>query len=67
VHHTVAKTNADFWASKVAATRKRDEETNQLLVESSWAVLRIWEHEAPAEAAGRVLAQYERLSEVLSG
>src|SRR5689334_1298615 len=23
-HHTVAKTNADFWAGKVATTRRRD-------------------------------------------
>jgi DNA mismatch endonuclease (patch repair protein) len=54
IHHTVAKTNADFWAQKVAANRHRDAQTNALLTEAGWTVVRIWEHELPEEAALRI-------------
>ncbi|WP_432487031.1 very short patch repair endonuclease [Kineococcus sp. SYSU DK018] len=54
VHHTIAKTNASFWAEKVIANRRRDEETTRLLGEAGWTVLRFWEHEDP-EAAARVV------------
>ncbi|SFS55764.1 very short patch repair endonuclease [Saccharopolyspora flava] len=53
-HHTKAVTNSEFWAEKVARTRERDRETDRLLQEAGWAVVRIWEHEQPAEAAQRV-------------
>lgn len=53
-HHTVAKTNAEFWAEKVRGNRERDEETNRLLDEAGWAVVRVWEHEDPVDAAARV-------------
>jgi DNA mismatch endonuclease, patch repair protein len=55
-HHTVAKTNADYWAHKVIQNRNRDLETERLLAGAGWLVLRVWEHEAPAEAALRVAA-----------
>lgn len=50
-HHTVAVTNADFWAAKVTLNRDRDIQTSRLLREAGWTVLRFWEHEDPAEAA----------------
>lgn len=53
-HHTVAKTNAQFWAEKVRRNRERDAETDRLLAEAGWVVVRIWEHEDPAKAALRV-------------
>lgn len=43
-HHTVAKSNAEFWATKMRRNRERDEETNGLLKENGWTVLRVWEH-----------------------
>jgi DNA mismatch endonuclease (patch repair protein) len=55
-HHTVAKTNAAYWADKVAQNRLRDQETDRLLANAGWAVLRVWEHEPPADAAVRVAA-----------
>jgi DNA mismatch endonuclease (patch repair protein) len=55
-HHTVAKTNADYWSAKVQRNRSRDEETDVLLADAGWKVLRIWEHVAPAEAADLVEA-----------
>lgn len=60
-HHTVAKTNADFWAEKVENNRRRDANTNATLTAAGWTVLRIWEHEHPAEAARRVAASVETL------
>ncbi|MFG1606014.1 very short patch repair endonuclease [Actinoplanes sp. NPDC049265] len=54
VHHTVAKTNAEFWASKVETNRRRDRQTNAALREAGWTVVRVWEHDDPAEAALRV-------------
>lgn len=53
-HHTVAKTNAEFWATKVAGNESRDRETDRLLTEAGWLVIRIWEHELPDTAAQRV-------------
>lgn len=53
-HHTVAKTNAGFWADKVSTNRRRDRETDARLAEAGWDVLRVWEHEDTSEAATRV-------------
>ena len=53
-HHTVARTNADFWAGKVRRTLERDEETNALLIDAGWIVVRCWEHDDPEDSAVRV-------------
>lgn len=50
-HHSVSKTNAEFWAAKVAKNRARDADTNLRLREAGWTVIRVWEHEDPAAAA----------------
>lgn len=55
-HHTIAKTNADYWADKLIRNRRRDLETDRLLADAGWIVLRVWEHENPAEAALRIAA-----------
>ena len=55
-HHTVAKTNAAYWADKLVQNRRRDLETDRLLTDAGWRVMRVWEHEDPAEAAMRVAA-----------
>lgn len=55
-HHTVAVTNAKFWAEKVEGNRARDRDTDQRLAEAGWRSVRVWEHEDPAEAALRVRA-----------
>jgi DNA mismatch endonuclease (patch repair protein) len=54
-HHSLAKTNADYWKQKVDGNRARDIETTIALEARGWTVLRIWEHDA-AEAADRVIA-----------
>ncbi|MDP0398839.1 very short patch repair endonuclease [Tsukamurella strandjordii] len=53
-HHSVSKTNADFWAMKVEKNRARDADTNRWLKEAGWTVLRVWEHEDPSVAAASI-------------
>ena len=53
-HHTVAATNASFWAEKVESTRLRDRETDRRLADAGWTSIRVWEHDDPAEAAQRI-------------
>ena len=53
-HHTIAKTNADFWATKTARNRERDAETDGLLREAGWLSLRFWEHQDPDDVAAAV-------------
>lgn len=55
-HHTVAVTNAKFWADKVEGNRTRDRDTDQRLSEAGWQCVRVWEHEDPSEAALRIRA-----------
>ncbi|TDB98892.1 very short patch repair endonuclease [Actinomadura sp. 7K534] len=53
-HHTKSATNAAYWADKVQRNRDRDAETDRLLGEAGWTVIRVWEHEDPTEAAERI-------------
>ena len=55
-HHTVAKTNGEFWARKVSENRRRDRDTDAKLAEAGWRSVRVWEHEDPVVAAERVRA-----------
>ncbi|WP_286143228.1 MULTISPECIES: very short patch repair endonuclease [unclassified Mycobacterium] len=55
-HHTVAVTNAGFWAAKVKGNIARDLDTDSRLQEAGWMSIRVWEHENPAAAAQRVRA-----------
>lgn len=50
-HHTVATSNAGFWAEKVRRTKERDAEIDSLLAEEGWLVIRVWEHQDPVQAA----------------
>lgn len=54
LHGTWPKSNAKFWRDKIETNRRRDCDTNRRLSEAGWAVVRIWEHEPPREAADRV-------------
>lgn len=53
-HHTVAATNARFWADKVAGNRARDRDTDRRLTDAGWTSIRVWEHEDPHQAALRI-------------
>ncbi|WP_321163513.1 very short patch repair endonuclease [Nocardioides sp. Root151] len=54
IHSVPAKNNGEWWASKLQRNHERDQETNQLLGDAGWAVLRIWEHEGAVAAADTV-------------
>jgi DNA mismatch endonuclease (patch repair protein) len=54
-HGTVARTNADYWASKILRNRERDQETNTVLAERGWVPLRIWEHETVTAALEKIV------------
>lgn len=54
-HHRPAKgATAQFWRDKIDGNKRRDRETDQRLRDAGWQVIRIWEHEEPAEAARHV-------------
>ena len=46
--------NADWWGAKLERNRRRDSETNRLLREAGWTVLRYWEHEDPREVVAEI-------------
>lgn len=54
LHHTVAKSNQDYWAAKLAANRERDERVVRTLEAAGWLPLRFWEHEDPDLVASEV-------------
>lgn len=54
IHGTEPQANTDYWRPKLARNVARDRAVDQALTEAGWRVLRAWEHEDPAEVAGRV-------------
>lgn len=53
-HATAPKANAEWWAEKLDTNVRRDRDTDRLLQEAGWRVIRVWEHEDMADAANRV-------------
>lgn len=56
IHGSAPKSNADWWRAKLDSNASRDRDTDRRLAEVGWAVLRVWEHEDPDDAAGRIVA-----------
>lgn len=54
VHATTPRANAAFWEAKFRRNVARDRRIDAELAARGWTVVRVWEHEAPAEAAARV-------------
>lgn len=50
-HATFPKANADWWQAKLRANQERDRDTDRLLRERGWTVLRFWEHEDAGRCA----------------
>ena len=53
-HFTVPKNNREWWLEKIEANRVRDSRNTALLESAGYTVIRVWEHEAPMDAADRV-------------
>ena len=60
-HGTRPRSNSAWWQQKLAANTARDRDTDRLLTEAGWTVLRFWEHTDPKEAARTVLRTLEDL------
>lgn len=54
-HYVQPRSHVEYWTAKVAKNRARDVETNALLEEAGWTVLRFWEHEDAEEVAQVIL------------
>jgi DNA mismatch endonuclease (patch repair protein) len=55
-HYTRPTSNAAYWSQKVERNRQRDFETNILLRQHGWTILRFWEHEDPVAVADAIEA-----------
>jgi len=55
-HGNKPRSNDNYWTAKLAGNRARDTETDRLLTEAGWQVLRAWEHQEPASVAAAVEA-----------
>jgi DNA mismatch endonuclease, patch repair protein len=54
-HGTSPRFNSSYWQTKIDRNVERDREVDHALQVGGWTTLRIWEHEAPDVAVGRVL------------
>lgn len=59
-HGTKPRANSEWWSAKLAANYARDRDTDRLLDDLGWTVVRVWEHETPSTAADRVAARVEQ-------
>jgi DNA mismatch endonuclease (patch repair protein) len=59
-HGTWPRNNAEFWRHKIEGNVERDRDTDARLEADGWTVVRVWEHEAPADAAARIADAVER-------
>jgi DNA mismatch endonuclease, patch repair protein len=62
VHVPAVSQNSDYWNPKLFRNRQRDEETNVLLKEAGWTVLRFWAHEDPEKVAAAVASEVRALT-----
>jgi DNA mismatch endonuclease (patch repair protein) len=50
-HATWPKANARWWREKIETNIRRDRDTDAVLKDAGWAVLRFWEHADEEKAA----------------
>ncbi|MCL1870568.1 MAG: very short patch repair endonuclease [Promicromonosporaceae bacterium] len=55
-HATHPKSNAEWWAEKLARNAARDRQADADLAAAGWRVVRIWEHEQASAAADTIEA-----------
>ena len=53
-HYVPSASNIEYWQDKIARNKARDRETDTLLRDAGWVVLRIWAHEDVTGAAERI-------------
>jgi len=55
-HGTSPRSNSGYWQAKLARNVERDREVDERLHGAGWAVIRVWEHESPNDAAASIRA-----------
>lgn len=55
IHGSEPRTNTQYWGPKLERNRERDARNSRVLEDSGWVVVRVWEHEDPANAFIRVV------------
>jgi DNA mismatch endonuclease, patch repair protein len=53
-HGSTPRANREWWEEKLDRNVDRDRDTDARLSAEGWLAIRIWEHEAPAEAVARI-------------
>ena len=53
-HGTKPRSNSAWWQEKLASNAARDADTDRVLTELGWQVVRVWEHDADRGAADLV-------------
>ena len=53
-HGVSPRLNDGYWSAKLDNNAARDRETDEVLTNAGWRVVRVWEHEDPESAAERV-------------
>lgn len=61
LHGKVPSRNEGWWSEKLRRNTERDHETNRALRDGGWTVVRVWEHEDPADVAVRVALIVDQL------
>lgn len=56
IHASAPKRNREYWIPKLRQNVQRDRETDDLLRNAGWTVLRFWEHEPPELVAAQIEA-----------
>lgn len=54
------KANADWWRAKFAMNEGRDRDTDVKLMAAGWIVVRVWEHENPADAVDKIIGVLDK-------
>ena len=55
-HYIPSHSNVSYWSERIDANKRRDIETNLLLIEAGWFVIRVWEHDDIRVAAAAIEA-----------
>ncbi|MFC0681772.1 very short patch repair endonuclease [Lysobacter korlensis] len=61
-HYSAPGANARFWREKRDANVRRDRQTDALMIDAGWTVLRAWEHEDASAVVSRVASAYLQLT-----
>lgn len=60
-HMRIPKSNRDFWESKIARNRQRDEICKEQLRRMGWSVITVWECQLSPQRRAKTLAEIESL------